>query len=44
MPSRAIRHLKALETAGLDEVALRLHDNPEEALQIIGERLVPAFA
>ncbi len=41
---RIARHLKSLEAAGLDEVALRLHDDPEEALRIIGERLVPAFA
>ncbi|MBL8201574.1 MAG: LLM class flavin-dependent oxidoreductase [Chromatiales bacterium] len=38
---RIVRHLKALEAAGLDEVALRLHDDPEEALAIIGQRLVP---
>jgi len=41
---RIARHLKSLEAAGLDEVALRLHDDPEDALRIIGERLVPAFA
>lgn len=37
------RHLKTLESAGLDEVALRLHDDPEEGLRLIGERLVPAM-
>ncbi|MEO7387565.1 MAG: LLM class flavin-dependent oxidoreductase [Gammaproteobacteria bacterium] len=36
-------HLRDLEAAGLDEVALRLHDDPEEALSIIGERVVPVF-
>jgi alkanesulfonate monooxygenase SsuD/methylene tetrahydromethanopterin reductase-like flavin-dependent oxidoreductase (luciferase family) len=41
---RITRHLKALEAAGLDEVALRLHDDPEEALRIIGELLLPALA
>ena len=41
---RIVRHLAELEAAGLDEVALRLHDEPEEALGIIGERLVPALA
>ena len=41
---RIVQKLKALEAAGLDEVALRLHDDPEEALRVIGERLVPAFA
>jgi 5,10-methylenetetrahydromethanopterin reductase len=37
-------HLRALERAGLDEVALRLHDEPEAGLRIIGERLLPALA
>ena len=36
--------LKALEAAGLDEVSLRLHDDPEEGLRLIGERLLPALA
>lgn len=39
-----IGHLKSLEAAGLDEVALRLHDDPEASLRIIGERVVPALA
>ena len=41
---RIAAHLKALEAAGLDEVALRLHDDPEEGLRLIGERLLPALA
>jgi 5,10-methylenetetrahydromethanopterin reductase len=40
---RIAGHLRALERAGLDEVALRLHDDPEEGLRIIGERLLPAL-
>jgi len=40
---RIARHLKDLEAAGLDEVALRLHDEPEEGLRLIGERLLPAL-
>jgi alkanesulfonate monooxygenase SsuD/methylene tetrahydromethanopterin reductase-like flavin-dependent oxidoreductase (luciferase family) len=40
---RIAGHLRALERAGLDEVALRLHDEPEEGLRIIGERLLPAL-
>lgn len=40
---RIARHLKELEAAGLDEVALRLHDEPEEGLRLIGERLLPAL-
>lgn len=35
--------IRALGEAGLDEVALRLHDDPEEGLQLIGERLLPAL-
>lgn len=41
---RIAAHLKALEAAGLDEVALRLHDEPEQGLRLIGERLLPALA
>ena len=41
---RIAGHLRALEAAGLDEVALRLHDDPEEGLRLIGERLMPALA
>lgn len=40
---RIAAHLRALEAAGLDEVALRLHADPEEALHIIGARLLPAL-
>ena len=29
--------------AGQTEIALRLHDNPMDALKIIGERVVPAL-
>ncbi len=35
--------IAALEAAGLDEVALRLHDDPSEGLRIIGEYLMPAL-
>lgn len=41
---RIAGHLHAMERAGLDEVALRLHDEPEEGLRIIGEQLLPALA
>jgi alkanesulfonate monooxygenase SsuD/methylene tetrahydromethanopterin reductase-like flavin-dependent oxidoreductase (luciferase family) len=40
---RIAGHLRALERAGLDEVALRLHEEPEEGLRIIGEHLLPAL-
>ena len=41
---KVIEHIRAFEAAGLDEIALKVHDNPAEAIRIIGERLVPVFA
>lgn len=40
---RIAARLQALAQAGLDEVALRLHDDPEQGLRIIGEHLLPAL-
>jgi hypothetical protein len=40
---RIAGHLRSLEAAGLDEVALRLHDDPAGGLRLIGERLLPAL-
>lgn len=40
---RIAGQIHALGAAGLDEVALRLHDEPQEGLRIIGERLLPAL-
>lgn len=40
---RITGHLHALETSGVDEIALRLHDEPEEGLRLIGEHLLPAL-
>ncbi|MCU0759432.1 MAG: LLM class flavin-dependent oxidoreductase [Steroidobacteraceae bacterium] len=40
---RIAEDLHALGAAGLDEVALRLHDQPEEGLRLIGEHLLPAL-
>jgi 5,10-methylenetetrahydromethanopterin reductase len=40
---RIAAHLRELEQAGLDEVALRLHDEPEQGLRLIGEHLLPAL-
>jgi 3-methyladenine DNA glycosylase/8-oxoguanine DNA glycosylase len=39
----AAAKIHALGAAGLDEVALRLHDEPEESLRLIGEHLLPAL-
>jgi alkanesulfonate monooxygenase SsuD/methylene tetrahydromethanopterin reductase-like flavin-dependent oxidoreductase (luciferase family) len=41
---RIAEQLRQLQQAGLDEVALRLHDDPEEGLRLIGEHLLPALA
>ena len=40
---REIDRYRKFEQAGLTELALRLHDDPMEGLQIIGERVVPAL-
>jgi alkanesulfonate monooxygenase SsuD/methylene tetrahydromethanopterin reductase-like flavin-dependent oxidoreductase (luciferase family) len=40
---REVERYKLFGKAGLTEVALRLHDNPMDALKIIGERVVPAL-
>jgi alkanesulfonate monooxygenase SsuD/methylene tetrahydromethanopterin reductase-like flavin-dependent oxidoreductase (luciferase family) len=40
---RTAGKIHALGAAGLDEVALRLHDDPEEGLRLIGEHLLPAL-
>jgi|ETNmetMinimDraft_26_1059896.scaffolds.fasta_scaffold03905_5 alkanesulfonate monooxygenase SsuD/methylene tetrahydromethanopterin reductase-like flavin-dependent oxidoreductase (luciferase family) len=39
-----IKHLQDFAAAGLDEVALKVHENPAEAIRMIGERLVPALS
>jgi 5,10-methylenetetrahydromethanopterin reductase len=39
-----IEHLQRFSDAGLDEVALKVHGQPAEAIRTIGERLVPALA
>jgi hypothetical protein len=40
----AIEHLRAFEQAGLAEVALKVHDEPADAIRLIGERVVPALS
>lgn len=40
---REIERFRTFERAGLTEMSLRLHEDPMEALQIIGERVVPAL-
>ena len=38
-----IERFRLFGKAGLTEVALRLHGEPMDALQIIGEQVVPAL-
>ena len=40
---REIERFKLFGKAGQTEIALRLHDNPMDALKIIGEHVVPAL-
>lgn len=39
----AIETLRAFAAAGLTEIALRVHDEPAEAIRLIGERVIPAL-
>jgi len=41
---REIERIKKFEEAGLTQLSLRLHDDPMEALQIIGENVIPVFS
>lgn len=40
---RAIERVLAFRDAGLDELALRVHDNPADAIRLIGERILPVL-
>ena len=40
---REIDRFKEFETAGLTEIALRVHGEPAAAITIIGEKVAPAF-
>ncbi|MBL8223786.1 MAG: LLM class flavin-dependent oxidoreductase [Chromatiales bacterium] len=39
----AIETLKGFAEAGLTEIALRVHDDPADAIRLIGERVLPAL-
>ena len=39
----AIDTLRAFAAAGLTEIALRVHDDPADAIRLIGERVAPAL-
>ena len=40
---REIERFRKFGKAGQTTIALRLHDNPMDALEIIGEHVVPAL-
>ncbi len=40
---REIERFRQFESMGLTEISLRLHDDPMDALKIIGEQVVPAL-
>ena len=40
---RHIARIQEFKDAGLDELALRLHDDPAAAIRSIGEHIVPAL-
>jgi alkanesulfonate monooxygenase SsuD/methylene tetrahydromethanopterin reductase-like flavin-dependent oxidoreductase (luciferase family) len=39
-----VRELRAFESAGLTHLTLGLHDDPADAIRVIGERVIPALA
>ena len=41
---KEIERFKRFEKAGQTQLSLRLHDDPMEALTIIGEHILPSFA
>ncbi len=41
---KEIERFRSFRDAGLTEVSLRLHDDPMDALQIIGEHVLPEFS
>jgi alkanesulfonate monooxygenase SsuD/methylene tetrahydromethanopterin reductase-like flavin-dependent oxidoreductase (luciferase family) len=40
---RHIDRLRKFEQAGFTEIALRIHDDPADSINLIGERILPAF-
>jgi hypothetical protein len=40
---REIERFQLFQKAGLTEISLRLHEDPMDALRIIGERVIPAL-
>ena len=40
---RIIEHLAELKQAGMDEIALELHQQPDVSIKLIGEKVIPAL-
>ena len=40
---REIERLREFERAGLNEIALRIYEEPEDTIRLLGERVVPAL-
>ena len=40
---KALERLQQLEATGLDELSLRLHDDPADSIRLIGQRVIPEF-
>jgi hypothetical protein len=38
-----IDRIKQFEKAGLTDISLRIYENPEDSIRLIGERVMPAF-
>lgn len=41
---RTVDRLRAFAAAGMDEIAFKVHDDPEEGIRLIGEHVLPALA
>jgi hypothetical protein len=41
---KEIERLRAFAKAGLTEIALRIYEEPEATIKLLGERVVPALA
>ena len=40
---KPLSRLREFQEAGLDEILLRLHDDPDKSIRLIGERVIPHF-
>lgn len=40
---QAVERLRQMAATGLDEISLRLHDDPMDSIRLIGDRVIPEF-